>query len=311
MDFNMKKNNQILKDDMNIKLHLDTSLDMGGISISEELINKTLAAIRQQAPASVTGISDWKEGTKTGRTSRALWIRGLTSVAAAALILVVGINAFRLIGSFGSKADKGSGNGSRNYTSQNESYDTEGAENKAESSMQFATKSASDINADESAPMDDKLTAERAEITGSAPAPSEMDSSADSGVNPAGINDKDLFTLTFGDICPISREAAVSIDITDVNAEASILLSDKAGIENLYNLMDNHVFAEGSASSGNDIYVIRINGDGAVFSVTAEDAGIITLYSYGNEASEGSYITQDHKLFLTQLQELIGKYGNN
>ena len=86
------KYDRIEQDELNIKSHLNTSLDLSGISVSEDLINRTLAAIKEQAISSeeVTKTDDLAPRKKIIAWNR--YIRGFAGVAAAALIVVIGYN---------------------------------------------------------------------------------------------------------------------------------------------------------------------------------------------------------------------------
>ena len=46
MNFDKNKSDYSKLDDMNIKSHLNTSLEMSGISVSEDLIQRTIQAIK-------------------------------------------------------------------------------------------------------------------------------------------------------------------------------------------------------------------------------------------------------------------------
>jgi hypothetical protein len=48
---NKDKKTNIKNDELNIRSHLNASLDLNGISVSEDLINRTLEAINKQTPA--------------------------------------------------------------------------------------------------------------------------------------------------------------------------------------------------------------------------------------------------------------------
>lgn len=86
-----KSKENIEIDDMNIKSHLDTSLDLNGISVSEDLINRTLEAIKKQ-----TAVQPMEEKNLTNLEKRKRviawnkYIRSFAGIAAAAVIIVAG-----------------------------------------------------------------------------------------------------------------------------------------------------------------------------------------------------------------------------
>ena len=308
MSFNQKKNMNIEKDDMNIKSHLDTSLDMSGIKVSEDLINRTLDAIKKQTPVKVTGIDEWKAASGRRRTPVAGVIKGFASVAAAIFILVVGFNAFRLMGG----SSKDTADNSADYgTSENESMqesDEMKAEDAADSSMPYLARSKDNGADNDTGNVEEEFGTA---VTQEAPTAEEErigETKVTADSNEAAGGYSDAFTLSLGDICPINREAAESVDITVVTAEKSIFLSDSADIDDFYTLMGSHAFSEGSESTGNNLYIIKVNSSGAVFTMTVEDAYIITAYSFGNDVTEGRYNTLDHGRLLMDLEGLFRKY---
>lgn len=83
-------------DDMNIKSHLNTSLELEGISVSEELIQRTLAAIKeQQVQKKEHGDVKAEERHRTSIVPWNRYVRSFAGVAAALLLLVVGYNVLK------------------------------------------------------------------------------------------------------------------------------------------------------------------------------------------------------------------------
>lgn len=306
MNFNQKKNIKIENDEMNIKSHLDTSLDMSGINVSEDLINRTLEAIIKQTPTKVTGIDEWKASPGRKRTPVAGVIKGFASVAAAVFILVIGFNAFRMMGG-SSKSDNSN---SEDYgTKSAQESDEMIAEDADDSSMPYTAKfrnTGADNKAD--SVEEESYAAEIQDVPAADKDRTEEIKATADGNEAVSGGYGDIFTLSIGDICPIIREAAVSVDITDVTAEKSIFLSDSADIDNFYTLMESHVFTEGSESTKTNLYIIKVNSSGAVFTMTVEASYIITAYSFGNDVTEGRYNTSDQSRLLMDLEGLFLKY---
>jgi hypothetical protein len=94
MNYNDKNKNEDLQyDELNIKSHLNTSLDLSGISVSEDLINRTLAAIKEQSVSSQEEVTKTSPADTSKRViSWSRYIRGFAGVAAAVIIVVVGYN---------------------------------------------------------------------------------------------------------------------------------------------------------------------------------------------------------------------------
>jgi hypothetical protein len=81
-----------LTDDFHIKSHLNTSFELRGIKVSEELIQKTLKAVREadQSESGKASVSSINEHSK-----RPTWIRYsrlIAGAAAAVIVMAVGIN---------------------------------------------------------------------------------------------------------------------------------------------------------------------------------------------------------------------------
>lgn len=107
MNYKDKKNNNIENDDMNIKSHLNASLDLSGISVTEDLINRTLEAVKKNSSeqktagyrtaAQKTSVRPGTAGTKgnleAGHRKIILWnryTRTFAGVAAAAIVVIAG-----------------------------------------------------------------------------------------------------------------------------------------------------------------------------------------------------------------------------
>jgi hypothetical protein len=109
MSYNGKKNDSsenLEYDDMKIKSHLNTSLDLSGISVSEDLINRTLEAIKMQQAGQTE-----QAGTPVEQMKKVIpwnrYIRVAAGIAAAVIVVVVGYSAISNT-NFGAKEDKSS-----------------------------------------------------------------------------------------------------------------------------------------------------------------------------------------------------------
>ena len=102
-------------DDLKIKSHLNASLDLSGINVSEDLINRTLAAIKLQSAVNIEARSGAGADEKTieKKERKVLpwnrYVRGIAGIAAAAVIAVIGINFVRNM-PMGMKMDKSAEN---------------------------------------------------------------------------------------------------------------------------------------------------------------------------------------------------------
>lgn len=92
----MSKNNnpKLDIDDKKIKAHLNASFDLNSIQVSEELINRTMSAIKEQsAHTDNNQASVVQPSKKSPSWNRS--IRGVAGVAAAILLITVGINVMK------------------------------------------------------------------------------------------------------------------------------------------------------------------------------------------------------------------------
>ncbi len=81
-------------DELNIKSHLNDSLDLSGISMSEDLINRTLLAIKKQSELP-TAVAEVNESMTENDANRKVihwnrYFRAFAGVAAAVVVVVVG-----------------------------------------------------------------------------------------------------------------------------------------------------------------------------------------------------------------------------
>ncbi len=302
MNSNQTKQN-IEKDDMNLKMHLNTSLENSGISVSAALINRTLTAIKNQSD-NTPAIEEIKQPeTKIIPWTR--YLRNLTAVAAAGLILVMGLNS---LGQKSMKNDVAE-------NSKEKSYDmaaSESAPNTANNSFtadedansfSFKTDQAFEDNKLSATGKDQNMDAGDVKMN----AVKEEFSDADE----TGISTtlSDIYTLSFGDISPITAEAAESVNIIEGATNNAVFLSNQADIDQFYNLLAGFTFAEGAQLSGSNKYLIRISSTGASFTLSVEDSYINTSYVYGEDRVEGKYDTVDHGALLLELDQLYQKYN--
>ena len=94
-------------DKLNIKSHLNASLDFSNISVSEELIQKTLRAINEEPSTLVEKDENVMNTRKIPWNS---YVRRLTGVAAALIVLIGGYSIIK--NSVGMKSSKKDSNGS-------------------------------------------------------------------------------------------------------------------------------------------------------------------------------------------------------
>lgn len=96
MSYNNDDKLNIEIDDLNIKTHLNTSLELSGISVSEDLILRTLNAIKEQSPENI----DHKDKNNDKQSGRKIipwnrYVRSFATACAAVILVVAGYAAIR------------------------------------------------------------------------------------------------------------------------------------------------------------------------------------------------------------------------
>lgn len=317
---NMNKNNlnrnNIENDDMNIKSHLDTSLDLSGISVSEDLINRTLEAIRQQ-PADNTGREDSSNDIVKKVIPWNRYIRGFAGVAAATLIVFVGFNVINNLG-LGSKKDSYSADDNTNGIMTDQSTDE---------IVKFAATAEQETAADDTA----VTTEENASIYGIES--SEYSITAAVGINRdakvqynandegatgttdarlAGAYDADgAATVSFQDICLLAPEEVEYVTITDIVNNTAISLTDQIEIINFYSMMNNHQFSYGQGTSADQYYSVEIKSpkpEEALYTIWIGE-NITVQATIGDNTSESMYTSLDYEVLKKDLDVFFQEYS--
>ena len=302
MSNNDKKMKNIDIDDMKIKSHLNDSLEMSGISVSEDLINRTLEAIKKQ-PVEIVNHIDSDSKVKIIPWTR--YIRTVAGVAAAVIVVVVG---YQLAGQgLLSKSSKDSANVELAADQTNMAVKEMPVE---EGTVYSTTMDSSDIavgNAD---------STEGVTSTPESEAAPRFSIAADNALQAqqpllkaGGTGDE--VTLTFRDIFLSDPTQAVSILITDETNGNSITLSTQEQISDFYTVMDNHQFTYNSDSHTVTGYTVVVNnGDSskAIYDMMVGE-NVIVNYNDGESSSQSVYLAMDQTLLLQNLQELYQKYS--
>lgn len=330
MSFDQKKNDNMEIDELNIKSHLNTSLDIDGISVSEDLINRTLEAIRKQSQETKTTVAaapvEVKEEPASKMERKVIpwtrYIRNLAVVAAACLILIVGVKA-QEFGRKDSKTESAPSSDNsisldRTLNKEAPTADTEMAADAAAGSTatEFSAKADEQqaqlkMNADATTTADTAMDNDTAAEDNSGAGTMGIASTGETATAPMESSAySDIYTLSFRDICPIVPETAESVNITEASSDNSVFLSESADINEFYALMDLNSFAEGSESSGVNNYIIRISGNGASFTITIEDNYILTSYIFGEEKTDGRYVAGNHPQLLQDLGAFYNRFLN-
>ena len=302
MNFNDEKkgNNELVS--LNLKSHLDTSLEQSGISVSEDLINRTLEAIKQQPQNNY--LLDDISNLKTKRTiSWSRYIRGVAGVAAAALIIFIGSQGFKGFYMRSSKNDASQeydmSNGSGSPESEHKIFMETGDNNIEEASeakeADFFTKST------EAVEKTDDLADDTVDMLTSVEGSELSDPNSIVGVT----------NLSLQDIIAFNRKNAKEIKITNSEGK-SVTITSQENIDEFYVEVNNIMFTFTNGTITDPIYyTIELKGE-----VTTAYQNIIWIgdsvtvrYATGDEVIDGTYIAVNHEDLLKVLKYLIDKHS--
>lgn len=299
MNYNNNKNN-----DLNIKAHLDASLDLTGISVSEELINKTLSAIKSNT-SEMTDLVDKDLNTNNKIISWNRYVHSFAKVAAVVLIVAAGyamLNNMRNMKdeSNSLKADKDMAS----YSAETEestqefaaNYHDAGTETDDNAVIYGAADAAGIAAIDENADVNENEIAD----SESGKALQRFTISADTS---------QTSTLTIRDIFLPEPETIQNLIITD-SKNNSITLTDKDEILDFYSVMDKYQYMNstttGTAEDKN--LIIEAQQQNELKYTMSIGNNIIVEYSTGETSSQGVYEVADIALLLDDLQEFFAKY---
>lgn len=282
-----------------IKSHLNSSLEIEGITVSEDLIQRTLMRIREQSDKEqIDKIEEEQIITETGHRKIVTnpWIRRLVpTIAAAALLLFIGLNP----------------NGMQKNEYLGKTSSSESSAPKAQLEMKMDSAYNDNIAEQETAValQENSIAA----MEGNAQTTEEaMDTNELMGVTMSptdagsGTLDRqsDIYPLSFADINPITLNTATSIDITEAASNNSLFLSSKEDMKEFFDILNQYRFAEGSKVGRSDKFIIRIAGDGAIFTIEMDEGYINTSFLRGEEKVDGRYEAFDHLVLLAELEQL-------
>ncbi|MBH1939272.1 hypothetical protein I5677_00025 [Mobilitalea sibirica] len=327
MSFDQNKDINIEMDDMNIKSHLNTSLEKGQISVSEDLINRTLQAIKNQTDEDTVKADHEDTTNKDKVIPMTRYVRRFAGVAAAALVLFAGFNAIKMISGIGMKGDR-SNNAESAADDSSTGIELYGDENMGKEESKVYTKMTSEesqeaaeapeltlgIAADEgdmekadSVQMEEagQTTEEDNKFSQDEFIASIQDNEYDDLKVTAGIRNKD--EITFDMAFPIGLDKVKSIKIIDVSSSIEATLSEQISITDFYSVMSHHVFTVTTDQLDGNYYRIEVSGE--------EDQLIVEIgnnvainYMIGDMTSYTVYNLADQEGFVQDIGKLLKKY---
>lgn len=308
MSFEQKKRNELEMDELKIKSHLNTSLEIEGISVSEDLINRTLNAIRLQEAEGSYDNKDKSERNKSIFVYR--HSRTLVTVAAAVLLLVVGVSAIRMYTPLGMKKDMAK---SENFITHDDAGTSE-----RYSITQFTeedNETVNDIYSTEEAKSDDKRSG-TIDKNDAAPI-NEEDQSVDMFMGSEfgeDFDDKKVetngtisteYALSFVDVTSIEHSDVSLITITSKSSGEMKTLTEKDKIDGFFSIMQNHVFMKGTGDVTATKYIVKITSEDAESQMVIDDTVVVVDNTHLDATSHSIYVTSDFGTLLSDLKGLM------
>ncbi len=333
MNYNGKKNENIEIDDMKIKSHLNASLDLSGISVSEDLINRTLEAIKKSSEeqleneVSKTSSEDYKKVIPWNR-----YIRTFAGVAAAAVVVVAGYGLFSGALFSAKKSD------TQNSTNIDMAYDASFTESTTAASDSDTYQAKMEGEAMEEATASDEManaagafTAEESMDTADAVVEAPLfsitadiveedagegisgftgESIASSTPSDSRLGEYGVDVLTFRDIFLADPAQAEYITVTDEVNKTSITLTSQVEINDFYGIMDQQQFTFASGSSSDTNYSIEVTAtpEAALYTMTI-GTQVTVVYTGAEVASQSLYDAVDIEALKIILGEFYQKYA--
>lgn len=293
MSYNRKNN-----DNLNIKEHLDASLDIKGITVSDELISKTLAAIKSNAEK----VNSDKDSKEKKAVSWNRYVRGFASAAAVVLIVAAGYAMLHNL-----------------HTGKNKTGNIEEKSNMLSDSSNQKETVQDYTPYDDTEETEDEAAKKSADVNGAAYFDSSASGADNSDVTDTEMNKLQSFVFTteaspeaaysIGDIFIPEPELVVSLTINDADAN-SVNLTDKEEILDFYNLMDKYQYLDSTVSAQKESrsFIIEAYQQNDEKYTMTIGSNIIVEYGLDGSSDRKVYEASDMILLLDDLRELFDKY---
>lgn len=300
---------ELSSDDMNIKQHLNESLDIKGITISEDLINRTLSAIKQ-SEIEQPGDQQQDNKSKDEMAFKKIipWsrcIRKIAGVAAAVLIVTVGLSLTI-------------------RDSAKDDISQENSEMTAEDTSRYGTADASGTTAFEAeqssedglAQSLDKDDTDTSIAPKSAINPEEgndiataslEDSKDEEDITEAlTVDDGNGSPRTFEEIILTNSELVESLKIIDQTNNTEVVLTEQSDILNFYAVMEQQLFTIGTTAPISENYIVEAVGlqtEEVLYTMIIGDS-ISVSNSSGDSVDQSIYNTENNELLIQNIDEL-------
>ncbi|MFT4145116.1 MAG: hypothetical protein QM644_11735 [Mobilitalea sp.] len=314
MNFNDKENENIDIEQLNIKSHLNTSLELEGISVSEDLIHRTLQAINKQSVEKQDQPPLNSQQAKLKKSfSINKFVRGFAGVAAAAIIVVAGTQL--LNGNIGgskkdSAADMNSAAVEQKTTSENAGYSDESYSTLQDDTAKYESAQTEDAEVS----IDDNLVTSDAgeqgdESNAIALAPESTTESVDfTGVTSSTETEKTK--LSFSQLIVPELTSTATIVVTKIEDNTKVTLIDQKDIEEFYLAMEKHQFTASTVAPANMVFQIELTDteQNQTYMISVGEHLQIE-YSDTQTTSMSTYDVVDNEVFQQDLKNLIDKYS--
>ena len=311
MKFESKKREDIEMDELNIRSHLSTSLEAEGISISEDLINRTMDAIRLHE---TNCIDISKDNTEHRKLLFFRNTRALVTVAAAVLILVIGINALGRLSPLRTKNDKSN---YREFTSVEDAGRTEiyTARSSIEEGKEenYDRDKSDDFKAD--APMLEDMTGEptddlaKEDGTSLDMEISKSENRVEEKAEEPGENDMVMSiqgaTLAFTDVIVINSSEVSSITIGSTATGEERTISNRDQIDSFYSVMGEHLFMQSATEDTTNLYVVSFTAENGDSQLLIGETNVVVDNTLNDTVSHGLYSAADHSRLLEDIKKLL------
>lgn len=308
MSFEQKKQTNIEIDKYNIKSHLNASFEAEGISVSEALISRTLDKIKLHEEMDVDTTKDNIEHKIPIFMNRN--IRTLITVVAAALILVVGLNAIRMFGTINLKGDmeKYDSGKARDDMRTTDMHASEEAPRDSKDFIKMDTSDGLAQDADMAASMDEEgayNTIEKKQSDDMLMSSREEEKSDAENENGLMAYLKDSFT--FEEITLIESTDVVMLTISSMTSNETYTISSSVQIQDFYSLMKKHVFMQGTQDDTDALYVLKISSEDSDVQVVIGYDTIKVDYTNKEISSQSIYTSTDQSTIHNEFEKLLAR----
>lgn len=298
MSFDKNERNKLETDDMNIKSCLNDVLEEEGISVTEDLINRTLNAIKQ---ASEDPGADKTEDNNKKHVSMLRKTRFYFS-AAAVIVLLIGINAAILLS--GRKKSELNMTARDPATSESaEEFNT--AEYSEEAGAEISENSINegeDVNATEY-----KMFSENApEDSGTNDMSFDSRQENDMKISSIQANNE----ISFSDMACVEPDDVKSVTVTGLSSGKTVTLNERDKIEQFFSTMESYTFIQATGGQAEEQFVIVISAENEEIRIAVGSDYVEKETTEGEIVSHSVYSVSDYGSLSEDLNEILLQYNN-